>query len=106
MANAHTPQTGETQREKILQFVRAHPECTTREIQGSCHLVISRIGMYLARLQSAGLVNSQKTKGQRLLRWTAVPDEDEAEPLPARVVTTTWEPVKIAPQGIFAALGI
>jgi hypothetical protein len=88
--NQHTPQS-QRQRDRILAYVRAHPESTTKEIRATFNLGLDRIGCCLTRMKAAGLLVSEKLPGDRSLRWSAV-EEDQIDSLPMRqTVRQTWE---------------
>lgn len=72
------------QKEEILAFVRAHPGCTTHDIQAGCSIkILSRIGMYLA--------DSVKLPKDRLLRWHAIDlEEKPIDDEPVRIVRKEW----------------
>lgn len=106
MANQHTLPEPTSQKAQILAFVRAHPCCTTHDLRAALGYELDRTGMYLNRLQNAGLVMREKTPGTRLLRWSAVEEPDEADAAPIRILRTEWEPAQIAAQSWMSALGL
>lgn len=90
--NQHTPHELR-QSPRILEFVRAHPECTTKEIRAAFNLGLDRIGCCLTRLRDAGLVTSEKLPNDRSLRWSAI-DADLVEDVlrPRQATVKAWAP--------------
>lgn len=72
MANQHTVPSEDTQRWRILTFVRQHPNCTTRALSAEFGWSLSYVGMYLTRLKTDGLVQRERNRGELLARWSAV----------------------------------
>jgi DNA-binding transcriptional ArsR family regulator len=105
MANQHSPLAPASQKAQILAYVKAHPACTTHDLREAVSLDLARIGMYLARLQNDGLVTREKTRGVRLIRWTAV-EPEPADAAPQQTVVQRWEPAQMPAQSWAAALGL
>lgn len=89
MPNQYTNREGLGQKQIVLEFVQAHPQCTTADILASVKFGNSAsIGNYLTKLANAGHVYCVKLPGHKLLKWSAVEkDEDDA---PVRVVRQWW----------------
>jgi DNA-binding transcriptional ArsR family regulator len=103
MANQHSIPEPSSQKQQILAFVKAHPACTTHDLRAAVNLDLARIGMYLTRLQNDGLVTREKTRGVRLIRWTAV-EPEPVEAAPQQLVVQNWEPPQIPAQSWLSAL--
>lgn len=76
-------------KEKILAFVRANPNCGTEDIRKKYGFTASHCSMYLHRLMKLGLVTQKKKKGARPT-WSAV-DLEKVDSFPARrVILNSW----------------
>lgn len=71
MANHHTEQKGTTDRERVLAYVRTHPDCMVEQIAPVLGLPKGRVAQYLVRLKYAKLAFSTHIKGDTRLRWNA-----------------------------------
>lgn len=92
MANRKSTPENPTQRDIILDFVRANPKCTTTDIRAALRMDLPRVGMYLTRLRLTGYVENEKKKGVRLAKWSAVPEEDQGALKIKRIVRSEWKP--------------
>jgi DNA-binding transcriptional ArsR family regulator len=93
MANQYTQAANETQRARVLAFVRAHPECTTHDLRNAFGIDVMNAGVCLTSLRNAGLVRSEREPGELLARWYVVPKkratkkEIEVAPVKQRFVS-------------------
>lgn len=91
MPNQHSKPGYMGNKEKILEWLKEHPQSTAKQVMEAGVTSDPRhINMHLVRLYNAGLAISEKKEGQRGLVWSAL-EEDAVDIAPVvRVVKQQW----------------
>lgn len=81
-------------RQQVLNFVRANPACTARDVQAALNLIPDTANMTLSRLRRDGLIDASKAVNSKMWLWFGAeqeePDDSVDRAPPKRIMTSEW----------------
>jgi len=95
MGNQHTKSATVPRNERAFDYVRAHPGCTVHDVARSLAAPHPFVSMDLHHLRKNGRAYSERTPGERLVKWFAIEEgsaEEAAAEAPQVVIRKTWKP--------------